>query len=102
MRTNIKNGTICLGLVSTTAGGLRIGDNRLMNVRYATEADFLQVIAETDEKGVVKSLSINVNCKTDEIFNNVIRHINPNKVFTGTIIDPKDFFTDDGIEGEGK
>ncbi|MEC2869497.1 hypothetical protein ACIQHV_11435 [Bacillus bombysepticus] len=94
MRTNVKNGTIFLGYAATVGDKIRIGNKRLMNIEYFTLADFCPVLAETNEKGVVKRLYVDVNCEADEIFNNAIRHIKPNDVLTGTIIDPKDFFAE--------
>jgi len=89
MRTNVKNGIIFLGQVATDTATIRIGEIEPSNLdlKFTTKADgFYPVFAETNDKGMVERLFIDVNPNNWNLFkNDEITIIDPDDIIDGTI-----------------
>ncbi|MGY1464615.1 hypothetical protein ACW4EZ_25285 [Bacillus toyonensis] len=62
MRTNVKNGTIYLGEFATDTETIRLGDCDILGLQIKTDSNggWFSVLGETDEKGIVKRLIIDL------------------------------------------
>ncbi|MDO6658675.1 hypothetical protein [Anaerobacillus sp. 1_MG-2023] len=62
MKTNIKNGIINLGEFATDTETIRLGDCDILGLQIETESNggWFSVLGETDEKGIVKRLIIDL------------------------------------------
>ena len=87
MKTNVKNGIIFQGEVATDAATIRIGEIEpsQLDLEYVTKIDgFYPIYGETNEKGIVERLFIDVNPHNLNLFEN-------DEV---TIIEPEDIVTE--------
>lgn len=62
MKTNIKNGIIYLGEFATDTETIQLGDCNILGLQIETESNggWFSVLGETDEKGIVKRLIIDL------------------------------------------
>lgn len=69
LRTNVKNGIIFLGEIATDTATIRIGDikSSQLDFKFPTKADGVYpVFTETNEKGMVERIFIDVNPKNSD------------------------------------
>lgn len=89
MITNVKNGTIILGDISTNTATIRIGDidPSQFDFEYNTKSDgFYIVLGDTNEKGIVERIWIAVNSHNCNLLeNDEVIIIDPDDVIAGTI-----------------
>ncbi|HFK1661931.1 hypothetical protein [Bacillus cereus] len=89
MRTNVKNGIIFLGEVATDTATIRIGDikSSQLDLKFSTKADgFYPVFTETNEKGMVERIFIDVNPQNWDLFkNDEVTIIDPEDIITGEV-----------------
>lgn len=82
MKTNVKNGIIYLGEFATDTETIRLGDCDILGLQIETESDggWFSVLGETDEKGIVKRLIIDLEPidenPDEEDYDNWIRKAN--------------------------
>lgn len=89
MRTNVKNGIIYLGEVATDTATIRIGEvsPSHLDLEFTTKMDgFYPVFGETNEKGIVERIFIDMNPLSLNLFeNDSITKIDPLDVIAGEI-----------------